>query len=83
MKRDLEPYNTISTLHDASRFHNVGVGKTSTRFSNIGDLHTFHKGYSASLHQRGKAPMDIDAVNSRYNETSIAKDINNVKKRRG
>ena len=83
MKRDLTSIHTISTLQDASRFHDTGVGKTSTRFSNIGDLHTFHLGYSASLHKRGKAPKDIDAVNSPYNETSIAKDINNVKNRRG
>ncbi len=82
MKRDLTSIHRISTLQDASNFHDNGIGKTSKRFSNIGDLNTFHKGFSASLHRRGKAPMDIDVVNSRYNETSIAKDINNVKNRR-
>lgn len=88
MKRDLTSIHRISTLQDASRFHDIGVGKTSTRFSNIGDLHTFHKGYSASLHQRGKAPMDLDAVNktastykdyqrpaSDYNSTGHLKDF--------
>lgn len=70
MKRDLNSIHRISTLQDASRFHDIGVGKTSTRFSKIGDLHTFHKGYSASLYKRGKAPMNIDAVNSPYNEGS-------------
>lgn len=62
MKRDLSSLHTISTLQDASRFHDFGVGKTTTRFSNIGDLNTFHKGYASALYRKGKSPMDLDAV---------------------
>lgn len=69
-------------MQDASRFHNVGVGKSSMYLSNM-DEETFHKGYGSGLYASSKLPRDIGAVNSRYNETSIAKDINNVKNRRG
>ena len=73
---------TENYMQDASRFHNVGVGKSSMYFSNINE-DTFHMGHGSSLYSSPKLPRDIGAVNSRYNETSIAKDINNVKKRRG
>lgn len=73
---------TENYMQDASRFHNVGVGKTSVHLSNINE-NTYHKSYGSSLYSSPKLPRDIGAVNSPYNETSIAKDINNVKKRRG
>lgn len=73
---------TENYMQDASRFHNVGVGKSSVYLSNMNE-DTFHTGYGSALYASPKLPRDIGAVNSRYNETSIAKDINNVKKRRG
>lgn len=74
---------TENYMQDASRFHNVGVGKASMYLSNMNE-DTFHKGYGSSLYTSAKLPRDFGAVNySRYNETSIAKDINNVKNRRG
>lgn len=73
---------TKNYMQDASRFHNVGVGKSSMYLSNMNE-DTFHKGYGSSLYSTAKLPQDIGAVNSPYNETSIARDINNVKKRRG
>lgn len=78
MKRDLSSIHTISTLQDASRFHDIGVGKSTTRFSNIGNLHTFHNGYSSSIYKRGKAPKDLDAVryvNKSDNSTGHLKDF--------
>ena len=71
---------TENYMQDASRFHNVGVGKSSMYLSNINE-ETYHKGYGSGLYVSPKLPRDIGAVNSPYNETSIAKDINNVKKR--
>lgn len=62
MKRDLSSIHTISTLQDASRFHDIGVGIISKRFSNIGDLHTLHKSYGYALYKKGKSPMDLDVV---------------------
>lgn len=73
---------TENYMQDASRFHNVGVGKTSMHLSNMNE-ETYHKSYGSSLYSSPKLPRDIGAVNSPYNETSIAKDINNVKNRRG
>ena len=73
---------TENYKQDASRFHNVAVGKSSMYLSNINE-ETYHMGYGSGLYTSPKLPNDIDAVNSRFNETSIAKDINNVKKRRG
>ena len=73
---------TENYIQDASRFHNVGVGKSSMYLSNINE-ETYHKGYGSGLYVSPKLPRDIGAVNSPYNETSIAKDINNVKNRRG
>lgn len=73
---------TENYMQDASRFHNVAVGKSSMRLSNMNE-ETYHTGYGSSLYSSAKLPRDFGAVNSRYNETSIARDINNVKKRRG
>ena len=73
---------TENYMQDASCFHNVGVGKTSMHLSNINE-NTYHKSYGSSLYSSPKLRCDIGAVNSPYNETSIAKDINNVKNRRG
>lgn len=72
----MESKRTYNWVQDSSRFHNVGVGKSSVRLSNM-DTDTFHTGYGSALYHKGKSPRDFDTVK----ETKIMQDINKVKER--